>query len=115
MTPVQRAAVRYLSTGAISRWPARGRSWTLKERFRAFWEYTYLGAARTFFTRWFWRATHSRLRPVVTVAKLIQGHLPNLLTYLQHGLTNAGFEAINTVIQWVKRIARGFRNPATSS
>jgi len=51
---------------------------------------TYLGAARTFFTRWFWRASHSRLKSVVGAAKLIQQHLPNLLTYLQHGITNAG-------------------------
>src|SRR5262249_10357383 len=82
-----------------------------KERFGPFGEAPSLGAARPFFTRWFWRPTHSRLRPVVTVAKLIQRHLPNLLTYLQHGLTNAGLEAINAVIQWVKKTARGFRNP----
>ncbi len=107
MTPTQRAAFRDLHRGDLK----VARAWALKERFRVFWEYTYLGAARTFFTRWFWRATHSRLRPVVTVAKLIQRHLPNLLTYLQHGLTNAGLEAINAVIQWVKKTARGFRNP----
>lgn len=107
MTPAQREAFRTLHRGDLK----VARAWTLKEQFRAFWEYTYLGAARTFFTRWFWRATHSRLRPVVTVAKLIQRHLPNLLTYLQHGLTNASLEAINAVIQWVKKTARGFRNP----
>jgi transposase len=68
----------------------------LKEHFRAFCEYTRLRAARTFFRRWFWRATHSRLRHVVQVAKLIDRHLPNLLTYLtyiQHGVTNAALEA----------------------
>jgi len=103
----QRDAFRALHRGDLQ----VARAWTLKERFRAFWEYTYLGAARTFFTRWFWHAAHSRLRPVVTVAKLIQRHLPNLLTYLQHGLTNAGLEAIDAVIQWVKKTARGFGNP----
>jgi len=107
MSPAQRAAFRALQQGDLK----VARAWTLKERFRAFWEYTYLGAARRFFRRWFWRATHSRLRPVIMVAKLIQRHLPNLLTYLQHGLTNAGLEAINAVIQWVKKTARGFRNP----
>ena len=61
-----------------------GRAWALKERFRTFWDYRYLGAARTFFRRWFWRATHSRLPPIAAVAKLIQRHLPNLLTYLRH-------------------------------
>jgi transposase len=86
------------------------RAWTLKERFRAFWDYRYLGVARRFFARWFWRATHSRLTPVAKVAKLIQRHLPNLLTYLRHRVTNAALEGVNAVIQWVKKTARGFRN-----
>ncbi|MGH7334829.1 MAG: transposase [Candidatus Rokuibacteriota bacterium] len=62
------------------------------------------------FTRWFWRATHSRLKPMAAVAKLIQRHLPNLLTYLRHHLTNAGLEGVNAIIQWIKKTARGFRN-----
>jgi len=45
------------------------------------------------------------------VAKLIQRHLRNLLTYLCHRITNAGLEAVNAVIQWVKKTAREFRNP----
>jgi Transposase len=90
-----------------------GRAWVLKERFRTFWEYRYLGGARTFFTRWFWRATHSRLKPMAAVAKLIQRHLPNLLTYLRHHLTNAGLEGVNAVIQWVKKTARGFQQRRT--
>ena len=43
-------------------------------------------------------------------AKLIQRHLPNLLTYLRHRITNAGLEAVNAVIQSVKRTTSGFRN-----
>ena len=87
-----------------------GRAWLLKEQFRRFWEYRSSSAARKFFARWFWRATHSRLRPLADVAKMIQRHLPNVLTYLRHRVTNAGLEAVNGVIQWVKKTARGFRN-----
>jgi hypothetical protein len=87
-----------------------GRAWALTERFRTFWAYRYPGAARTFFTRWYWRATHNRLTPLAAVAKLIRRHLPNLLTYLRHRLTNAGLEGVNAVIHWVKKTACGFRN-----
>lgn len=73
-------------------------------------DYRYPCAARTFFTRWFWRATHSRLKSMTAVAKVIPRHLPNLLTYLRHRLTNAGLEGVNAVIQWVQKTARGFRN-----
>jgi transposase len=107
LSETQRAAFRALQREDLK----VGRAWALKERFRTFWTYRYPGAARTFFRRWFWRATHSRLKPLAAVAKLIQRHLPNLLTYLRHRLTNAGLEGINAVIQWVKKTARGFRNP----
>lgn len=106
MTVAQRAVFRGLQRSDLK----VARAWALKERFRQFWEYTYLGAAQTFFARWFWHATHSRLKPMAAVAKLIQRHLPNVLTYLQHRLTNAGLEAVNATIQWVKKTARGFRN-----
>jgi transposase len=106
MTSPQREAFRALQQENLK----VGRAWALKERFRTFWEYRYPGAAQTFFRRWYWRATHSRLKPMAAVAKLIQRHLPNLLTYLRHRLTNAGLEGVNAVIQWVKKTARGFRN-----
>ena len=47
---------------------------------------------------------------MATVAKLIQHHLINVLTYLRRPLTNASLEAVNTTIQWVKKMARGFWN-----
>lgn len=106
MTAEQQATFRTLTRSDLK----VARAWTLKERFRQFWDYTYQGPAQTFFARWFWRATHSRLRPMAAVAKLIRRHLPNVLTYLQHGITNAGLEAVNATIQWVKKTARGFRN-----
>ena len=106
MTDAQRATFRGLQRSDLK----VARAWALKERFRHFWEYMYRGAAQTFFTRWFWRATHSRLKPLAAVAKLIQRHLPNVLTYLRHRLTNAGLEAVNATIQWVNKTARGFRN-----
>ena len=33
---------------------------------------------------------------------MIKRHLPNLLTYLTHKITNAGLEAVNSVIEGVK-------------
>ncbi len=106
MTEEQRTAFRALQREDLK----VGRAWTLKERFPAFWEYRYPGAAKTFFTCWYWRATHGRLKPMAVGAKLIKRHLPNLLTYLRHRLTKARLESVNAVIQWVQETARGFRN-----
>jgi transposase len=85
-------------------------AWALKEGFRQFRGYVYSGAARTFFTRWFWHATHSRLAPMAKLAWLMRPHFANILTYLKHCIINAGLEAVNATIQWVNKTARGFRN-----
>lgn len=86
------------------------RAWAMKESLRRLWEYTYLGAARTFFRRWYWWATHSRLAPMIKVARMLKAHLPNILTYLTHRITNAVTEGLNAKIQWIKFASRGFRN-----
>ncbi len=65
------------------------RAWAIKESLRRLWDYTYLGAARTFFKRWYGWATRSRLAPVIKVARMIKAHLENILTYLTHRITNA--------------------------
>ena len=41
---------------------------------------------------------------------MLKTRLPNILTYLKHGITNATSESLNSKIQWVKYTARGFRN-----
>ena len=86
------------------------RAWAIKESLRPLWDYTYVGAARTFFKRWYWWATHSRLAPIIKVARMLKAHLANILTYLTHRITNAVTEGLNAKIQWIKFGARGFRN-----
>ena len=87
-----------------------GRAWAIKEMFANLWEFTYEKAARNYFRKWHWWATHSRLRPITQVAKMLKRHLDNILTYLKHRITNAAVEGINSRIQQVKSAARGFRN-----
>lgn len=87
-----------------------GRAWALKEAFRKFWEYKSEWAAKRFFKRWYFRATHSRLTPMIKVAKTLKRHFDGLLAYLDHHITNAATEGLNAKIQSVKANARGFRN-----
>lgn len=87
-----------------------GRAWSIKEMFSEFWTYSYQASAEKFFQRWYWWATHSRLKPMVDVAKLMKRHLPNILTYLRHLITNAMMEGFNSKIQSIKANARGYRN-----
>lgn len=87
-----------------------GRAWSIKEAFQGFWEYLYAGSAAKFFARWFFWATHSRLKPVIEAARTLKRHLAGLLAYCRHRITNAVAEGMNSKIQLIKANARGFRN-----
>jgi transposase len=86
------------------------RAWALKEQAMHLWGYRYEGPARKHFAWWYRWATRSRLKPMLKKAKMLKARLPNLLTYLKLGITNAASESLNSKIQWVKYTARGFRN-----
>ena len=86
------------------------RAWAMKELFSKFWEYQEAGWARRFFKGWFGWVSRSQLKPMADVARLLQRHLENLLTYLRHHITNAVTEGLNSKIQSIKSPARGFRN-----
>lgn len=89
-----------------------GRAWAMKETFTELWDYTYVGAARSFFAKWYSWAIRSRFRHMKDVARLIARHIENILTYLRIPITNAASESVNSKIQWFKYQARGFRNEA---
>lgn len=86
------------------------RAWALKETIMSLWDYSYIGAARNHFERWYNWAVRSRLKPMQEKAQMLKRHLPNVLTYLTHRITNAVAEALNSKIQWIKYTARGYRN-----
>jgi transposase len=89
---------------------AVGRAWNRKELFREFWELPTIEEAKAFFKHWYFSATHSRLKPIIEVAKMLKRHLEGLLTWIKHHITNGLAEGFNSKIQQIKSIARGFRN-----
>lgn len=105
-TKEQRSDFRELNLDQL----AVGRAWNRKELLRNLWNYTYEKPARNFFQKWYYSATHSRLEPVIKVAKLFKKHFENIVSFLKHRITNAFAEGINSVIQHIKASARGFRN-----
>jgi transposase len=86
------------------------RAWAIKENLRLFWNYLTVRGAERFWQRWYFWATHSRLTPVIKVAKMIKRHLPNVLTYFRHHVTNATAEGLNSLIETVRKRAAGFRS-----
>ena len=86
------------------------RAWALKESLRQFWDFPNAELVQAFWKWWYFWATHSRMRPVIDVAKMIFRHLGNVLTYFEHRITNAVAEGLNSKIGTVQKRACGFRN-----
>jgi transposase len=86
------------------------RAWALKEMLRSLWKQRSRAAAERWWQRWYSWAMRSRLAPVKKVAGMVKRHLHNVLTYFKHRITNAGSEAINSVVQMLKKRAFGYRS-----
>ena len=86
------------------------RAWAIKELFRGFWDHRYAGWAKRHFDKWYAWAIRSRLEPIKEKARMIKNHLPNILTYFKHRISNAVAEGLNSKIQTVKANARGYRS-----
>ena len=87
-----------------------GRAWVLKEHFMHIYDLRYLRVIRRHFGAWYLWARRSRLEPMKKVADTIARHWTGISNYFRLRITNAGAEAINSRIQRLKAMARGYRN-----
>jgi transposase len=87
-----------------------GRAWAIKESLRHFWSYLRRGWALRHWRRWYFWATHCRLKPIIDAAKTLKRHEAGLLSFFAHPITNAGAEGLNSRIQAIRVSARGYRN-----
>lgn len=86
------------------------RAWALKESLRELWDQRSRAAGERWWESWYAWAIRSQLEPVKKVARMIKRHLSGVLSYFKHRITNAGSEAINSVVQMLKKRAFGFRS-----
>jgi len=87
-----------------------GRAYALKEALGDRWHYQSEGWARKYWRRWYWWATHSRLKPMTEVARRVKDHLTGVMSYFTHRITNAVAEGLNSKIATIQKMAYGFRN-----
>ena len=89
------------------------RAYLLKESFREFWEYRSKGAAKRFLTKWFWWATHSRLKPMRDFAWTLRRHMDDVLNYFDARIDNGAVEGLNNKAKVVSHRCYGFRTAGT--
>jgi len=86
------------------------RAYLLKEAFRNFWSYSKPGWAEKYLKKWFWWATHSRLKPMRDFAWLIRRHEENILSYFKMPIHNGSVEGLNNKAKIISHKAYGFRS-----
>ena len=86
------------------------RAYLLKEQLRAIYRIPAEHAA-ALLDAWLQWARRSRLAPFVTLARTIAEQRAGIHAAIEHGLSNARVEAINTQIRLITRRAFGFHSP----
>lgn len=86
------------------------RAFAMRETARGLWGYVTRGWALRGWKRWIGWALRSRLEPMKRVARMVQRNLWGIVNAIVLKVSNAQAESINSKIQWVKRMACGFRN-----
>lgn len=83
--------------------------WQLKEDFRDLFACHTVNEAQTFFQKWCLHVTALGNKPLQKVAAMFERHWSGIAAYIEHRVTNAMAESLNTKIQLLKAKARGFR------
>jgi transposase len=85
------------------------RAYRLKLSFQHLFDQGRSGAA-AFLKDWYYWATHSRLAPMIKLARTIREHEAGVLRWFQSRVNNGILEGINSLIQAAKAKARGYRS-----
>lgn len=105
LTPKQRQRLGHLERMNLR----TNRAYLLKEAFREFWEYKSLYHARRYLKKWFWWATHSRLKPMRDFAWMLRRHEDGVLSYFKSRVSNGAVEGMNRKAKVVSQRAYGYR------
>ena len=85
-------------------------AWALKEMLPKLWEYRSKTWAMKYFHKWYELASTSGISQMEKLAEFVKRHIANIITFCDHGITNAVAEGLNSKIMSIKRQSGGFRN-----
>ena len=67
-------------------------------------------AAASYLKKWYFWATHSRLKPIIDAAHTVKRHWDGILRWFDSKIANGLIEGINSLVQAAKAKARGYRS-----
>jgi transposase len=85
------------------------RAYHIKLALRRLWEQPTPEEAEKYLRQWYFWATHSRLEPVINVAKTIKRHWQGVLRFFTSRITSGIVEGLNSKIKTAMKRAYGFK------
>jgi len=86
------------------------KAWRMKELLRKLWLFKYKAAAGRLLSSFIRSAKAMGMAPIRKLGEMLSHHRVNILTYIDHRVTSASCEGINSTIQAIKPRGRGYRN-----
>jgi transposase len=85
-------------------------AWRSKENFKALYEQNSPIEGYHYFCQWFEDVASKGITACKKVAQMCQTHLLGILNYINYPITNSRAEQVNSKIQQLKSISKGYRN-----
>jgi transposase len=85
------------------------RAYQIKLALSRFWEIESLEESELYLKKWYFWATHSRLKPIIEVAKAIKHYWQGVINYTLSRITNGVVEGLNSKIKTAMKRAYGFK------
>jgi transposase len=63
--------------------------------------------------KWYFWATHSRIKPIIDAAKTIKRHWSGIINWIDYKINNGILEGFNSIFQAAKAKARGYKKTET--
>lgn len=98
----QRASLSKLNLKSI-------RALHIRENFQEIYRTKDYNEFKIYLKKWYYWATHSRLKPMIKAAKTIKSHWAGILRWQESKINNGILEGLNSIVQAAKRKARGYK------
>jgi transposase len=87
-----------------------GKAYVIKEQFKGIYSSQTIEQGKKYFSDWYELVIGSGIKSMIRVANMLRNRLEGVLNYIKNSITNGSSEGINSLIQGLKAIARGYRN-----
>jgi transposase len=85
------------------------RAYNIKKSFQDIYKANSKEEFITYLNKWYYWATHSRLKPIIKAAKTIKRHYEGIIKWYESKINNGILEGLNSIIQAAKCKARGYK------